>query len=419
MSEAAAPASPARLDAVWALVIMLAVQTMVALLGACIPLLAPTVAAAHGWSVDVIALYAPLTYTVAFVLNFKMPWLLARFGGMGLSLVCIAACALGLLCLVPAFAGVALLLPLMFGLAVAAMNPASAQVLAPRTSTRSASLVMSIKQMGIPLGAILAGLVVPLLLARGSWRMSIIDLAFLSAAMIVVFAPSVRWLNGVGAPSAHGYRPLEPAKQLLAIPGMGMMVLAAAVFSVMQICLRTFLPVYLVKDLHLSLALTGFVFSASQAAGVIGQLGWAAMSDRLFAPYLTMSIMGLVMAAAAFLSAMFTPAWPVAAIVAVSMAFGVGVGGFGPVVLGEIARRAAPEKAGVLTGGLNLFLFVGVVAGPLVFGVITSAADYSSAFIVMGALTLVVSLAIGRFERRDRQNEISSGAPDPRATRQN
>lgn len=416
MSAAAAPLTRRRFDAPLALATMLAVTTMVALLGACIPLLAPAVAEAHGWSVDVIALYAPLTYGAAFVLNFKVPWLLARFGGMGLSLVCVFCCAVGLLCLVPASAGIALLLPLMFGIAVAAVNPASAQVLASRTSTRSAGLVMSIKQLGIPVGAMLAGAVVPLLLSYGTWRMTIIDLALASAAMIVAFAPSIRWLNGVGASAPRQYQALEPAKQLIAIPGMAMMVVAAAMFSVMQVCLRTFLPVYLVKDLHLSLAITGFAFGVSQAAGVIGQVGWAVISDRLLTPHATMAIMGLVMAVAALLSAAFTPAWPVWAIVAVSTIYGVGVGGFGPVVLGEIVRRAAPEQAGVLTGGLNVFLFVGIVVGPLVFGAVASVFDYSSAFIVMAGLTLPVSLAIGRFGRPDRQDEINLFAPQEGAT---
>lgn len=415
MSTTAAPLTLKRFDAPLALATMLVITTMVALLGACIPLFAPEVADAHGWSVDVIALYAPLTYGAAFVLNFKVPWLLARFGGMGLSLVSVACCAVGLLCLVPAFAGVALLLPLMFGIAVAAINPAAAQVLAPRTSTRSAGFVMSIKQLGIPLGAMLAGAVVPLLLSYATWRTAIVDLAFASAAMIAVFAPSVRWLNGVGAPSAGYYRPLEPAKQLIAMPGMAMMVVAAAVFSVMQVCLRTFLPVYLVKDLHLSLAITGLAFGASQAAGAIGQVGWAVISDRLLTPHATMAIMGVVMAAAALLSGVFTPAWPVWSIVLVSIVYGIGVGGFGPVVLGEIARRAPPEQAGVLTGGLNLFLFVGIVAGPLVFGAVASVFDYSSAFIVMVGLTLPVCLAIGRFGRPGRHDESTLGAPDQSA----
>lgn len=412
MTTAASFLTRRHFDAPLALAITLGLQTMVALLGACIPLLAPAVAAAHGWSVDAIALYAPLTYGAAFVLNFKVPWLLARFGGMGLSLVCVACCAIGLLCLVPAATGIALLLPLMFGIANAGMNPATSQVLAPRTSTRSAGLVMSIKQMGIPLGAVLAGAMVPLLLSHHTWRMAIVDLALLSAAMIVAAVPFVRWLNGAGASSPRRYRPLEPAKQLIAIPGMAMMVLAAAMFSVMQVCLRSFLPVYLVKDLHLSLAITGFAFSASQAAGAVGQIGWAVISDRLLTPHSTMAIMGLVMAAAVLLSAAFTPAWPVTAIVAVSIVYGVAVGGFGPVVLGEIARRAAPEQAGVLTGGLNVFLFAGVVAGPLVFGAVASVSDYSSAFILMAGLTLLVSLGIGRFGPPDQQDEISPGSPD-------
>jgi hypothetical protein len=295
MSMTAAPLTRKRFDAPLALAAMLVVTTMVTLLGACIPLLAPEAADAHGWNVDVIALYAPLTYGAALVINFQGPWLLARFGGIRGNSSAISVKA-GTRHRRPTVQATRTRLGPVFGIAVAAINPAAAQVLAPRTSTRSAGLVMWIKQLGIPLGAILAGAVMPLLLSYATWRMAIIDLALASAAMIVGFAPSVRWLNGVAASPPRQDRPLELAKQLIVMPGMAMMVLAAAVFSVMQVCLRTFPPVYLAKDLLLSLAITGLASGASQAAGAIGQVGWAVISDRLLMPHATMAIMGLVMA---------------------------------------------------------------------------------------------------------------------------
>ena len=50
------------------------------------------------------------------------------------------------------------------------MNPASSQVLGPRTTAQTAGLVMSIKQTGVPLGGVMAGALVPMLALHSGWR---------------------------------------------------------------------------------------------------------------------------------------------------------------------------------------------------------------------------------------------------------
>jgi MFS family permease len=384
-----------RFDTTGAITITLVVQATISLLAGSVPVLAPKIAESRNWSVDVIALYAPVVYVVAFLTNFQIPQLLSRFGGMGLSLVCIACSALGLLCLLPPTAMVAVIMPVAIGVATGAMNPASAQILGPRTTDRNASLVMSIKQSGVPLGAMLAGALMPALAMRYGWQAAVLCLALPSALMIGALLPSVRWLNGAAIARPSGrYRPLAPVGRLLAIPGMWSLIVAGAAFSAMLVCLRSFLTVYLVNDLHLSLAAAGQIFGVSQGAGMIGQIGWAALSDRLLAPPLTMGLVGLLMTSAALLTAAFTTDWPVLGIVVVSILYGLTAAGFVPVVLGEVARRATPGDAGALTGGANLFLLGGVVAGPLAFGMVATSLGYPAAFVFIAACTFLTSILV-------------------------
>ena len=128
-----------------AVLISLLVQATTSLFAAGIPVLAPVIVAERGWNATVIAFYPPVVYVTAFLISFQIPRLLFRVGGMGLSLVCVAIGAAGMLLLLPPYAATAALASVAIGCGTGAMNPASAQVVGPRTTARTAGLVMSIE----------------------------------------------------------------------------------------------------------------------------------------------------------------------------------------------------------------------------------------------------------------------------------
>lgn len=384
-----APAFLKRLDVPAAVALSLLVQTIIALLAACIPVLAPEIAADRDWNVDMIAFYAPILYFAAFLFSFQVPKILTHVGGMGLSLLCVAFSAVGLLCLFPPSVALAVAAPLAIGAANGGMNPASSQVLGPRISARTAGLIMSIKQTGVPLGGVLAGVLVPILVLHSGWQGAVLWLVAASVVVGTALLPAVPWLNGArSSRPLVSFRPLEPIKRILAMPGMCSFIAAAMTFVAMQQCLRSFFTVYLVSSLGFSLTTAGFAFGASQAMGIVGQILWAFTSDRLMRPHAVMVIIGLLMTIAAVLTATFTPNWPVAGIVAVAMLYGVSAAGFIPVVLGEVARRSGPGEVGALTAGANTFLIVSMFVGPLVFGAVASGFGYSAAFVVFAVFAL-------------------------------
>jgi predicted MFS family arabinose efflux permease len=372
--------------------ISLLVQTAISMLGGSIPLLAPTIADARGWKVDLIAFYAPMVYAVAFVINFRVPHLLARFGGMGLNLMCVVCCAIGLACVLFDSLAVSALSTVAIGVAMGMMNPASAQVLGPRTSPATAGMIMAIKQTGVPLGGMLAGVITPIIAVRYGWEWAIGTFIIGSAIFVAALLPTVQWLNGdIRSSNGRVVGHLDPIRRLLEIPGMWTLITAGAMFSAALVCLRTFISVYLVKELGFNLELAGFAFSASQAAGLIGQIGWAALSDRILSPHRTMGLIGFLIAASATLMATFSGHWSTSAICVVVGMYGAGAAGFVPLVLGEVARRAKPGQVGAVTSAANLFLLGGVVLGPMLFGGLASLQSYSIAFGGLAGCVFIVS----------------------------
>jgi MFS family permease len=376
-------------DVLAAVFISLIVQMTMSLFAASVPVLAPAVTAERGWNPAVIALYPIVVYVSAFLISFHIPALLFRMGGMGLSLASVLIGSAGLLVLLPPYAAAAASASVAIGCGTAAMNPASSQMLGPRTTARNAGLVMSIKQTGVPLGGVVAGAVVPFLASRSGWRVTALELAAIGAALTIALLPTVHWLNGAaGAAKPSAFRPLDPVRHLLAVPGMPTLLLASLTFNGMQLCLRSFFVVYLVTDQRLGLVTAGEAFSVSQAAGMIGEVGWAALSDRVLPVHAVMAIIGLLMSAAAFCTASITPHWSVGAIMAVAAIYGLSAAGYLPVLLGEVARRSPPGAVGALTSGAQLFPLSGCILGPLAFGGAAAVAGMPAAFVLAAASTL-------------------------------
>lgn len=400
-----------RWDVQVAVSLTLIVQMGISFLSAAAPILAPIIAADRDWDVTLIALYPTAVYGAAFLFSFRIPAILARIGGVGLSIACLVASAVGILCLLSGSPLVLLAVPLSIGFAVGAMNPASSHVLGPRISPRNAGLVMSIKQTGVPIGIMLAGTIVPILVSWLGWRQCILVLAVVAIVVSTALVPSMRRFNqGDGAdPTASAARrgTASPVKRLISVPGMARFLFAAGIFGAMQHCLRTFFVVHLVSHVGLSLATAGLAFSVSQAAGVFGQVIWATASDRVLSTPLTMTLVGATMTVGAALTGFIAPDWPLPSVLVIAAIYGISAAGHFPLILGEVARRSRPGDVGAMTAAAQVCLIPLVLLGPLVFGAVSSLAGLPAAFTVLAACTLVASVISGtqRTEREPLQKE--------------
>ena len=388
-----------RSDVPFALVITLLAQTAVSLLAASVAVLAPAISYEREWNLSFVALYAPLLYVGAFSISFRIPWLLSKLGGMGLALGAVLVDALGLACLLSPRPPMAVLAALFIGVGYGAMTPASSHILGPRTTAQNAGMIMSIKQVGVPMGAMLAGLILPYFVLQLGWRWTTGGMAVASVMLTVALLPTVSWLNRLQGKAPARVRPLDPVRRLLAIPGMRGLLGATLVYTAMQLCLRSLLTTYMVKDVGMGLSAAGLALSFSQGAGMFGQVIWAWLSDRMMTSRTVLAIVGVVMCAGALATASLSPRWSVCAVLIVSSVVGFSAAGFIPVILGEVARHSPPGQVGALTSGANLFIIAGAFFGPLTFGAIGRALNYRAAFVVLAiaaALTAAALLATRR-----------------------
>ena len=170
----------------------------------------------------------------------------------------------------------------------------------------------------------------------------------------------------------------------------------------MQLCLISFLVIYLTQDVGMTLVQAGLMLSVAQTAGVIARIACGGLADRYRNPYLILGMMGLAMACGALCLAMFSPGWPFAAMLIICLLFGAVAIGWNGVYLAEVARLVKPENAGMATGGSLFFTYCGVLIGLPAFSIIVDATgSYPIGFVSAATGTLICGLLL-IFARKSR-----------------
>jgi hypothetical protein len=129
------------------------------------------------------------------------------------------------------------------------------------------------------------------------------------------------------------------------------MALASLTYSGMQMCLGSFMVVFLHDRVGFGVGSAGAVLAACDdhrhpSAASSGE--WS--RDRWIKPRMLLGLLGCAMSLAAFAVAALTSSWPLALVFAVSVVYGGTAVGWNGVYLAEVARIAPPGQAAAATG---------------------------------------------------------------------
>src|SRR5690606_22091465 len=152
------------------LAITLTVQALVSAAAMVVPVLAPALSADTGASAGLVGVYVALVYVGAMGGSLLAGGWVARQGAIRASQWGLALCAVGLLCSMSGLIALLALGAVLLGLGYGPITPASSHLLVQTTPAHRMSFVFSVKQTGVPLGGVLAGLVAPKLDIAIGWR---------------------------------------------------------------------------------------------------------------------------------------------------------------------------------------------------------------------------------------------------------
>jgi MFS family permease len=380
---------------VWPLLATLAVQTLATMALYSLPTVAPEVARDLHVNPTLVGGFVATAYGVGILSALISPGLVRRYGGVRATQAVLLAAA-GMLALAGLGSGVTglALAAIVLGLGYGAAAPASTHLLVPQTPRPVFNLVMSLRQIGVPLGGVLAALILPPLSLAIGWRGAILmELGPVLLLMALMEIPRRNW-DSDREPNRRvlGRTLLQPFT-LLTDARFRRLSVAAFVYSGLALCLVAFMTDQLTRMVRLDLVTAGQILAVYQIFGSASRPVWGWIADRLLTPAQTLAILGAGMAVAAALTALYGPGWPVAAILLNAALAGCTTGGYTGVAYAEYAALGGARRTEAAGLGTAI-MFLGATAVPPVFGAaVATMGDYRGAYIT-GAICAAVAAAL-------------------------
>jgi MFS family permease len=373
---------------VFPLVATLATQSLATMAAYSFPVVAPVIAKDLEVPGTLVGFFIATVYGVGIISALLSPRFIRRFGAVRVSqLVLIATLAMLLACAMGSIVSVVLGAGLL-GLAYGATAPASAHLLVPRTPLRVMNLVLSIRQIGVPLGGVMAGLVMaPLTLSLG-WQAALLWQT-LPVLVVVLLLELVRrsWDTDRDPTRQIFSKGLwAPVQIWFDRPELRQLAFVSFVYSGLQLCFIAFLTVHLTSKAGFSLIEAGWALAVYQLAAVVSRPIWGWLADKWFAAKSLLAWQGFIMGGAAVLTGQFGLDWAPWVMLSLCAVAGATASGFTGLAYAEWARLGGAQRTEATGLGSGL-MFAGVLLLPSLFSVaVTSLDDYGLSYGFVGAL---------------------------------
>ena len=386
-----------------AAVAMMLQQALATMSGLTVPVLAPPISAETGLSASLVGVYTAFLYGGSMVSSLAGGGFLLRFGALRVSQACLLTVGLGLAINMPGFIYLFILGAVVIGLGGGPSTPASSQILTRYATPSQAPLIFSIKQTGVPVGGVIAGVLLPFVAGEFGWRGAVLCAAAMAAALALALQPLRAEFDSDRQPQ----RSLKltdiraTLRTVLRDPRVRELAMGLFAFTGLQLAFASFFVSYLTLGMSWALTDAGIAYSIAMGAGIAGRLFWGWVGSRYVPPVLLLAILGVTMGFACMAVGLVAPDWTRPAVWAVAFVYGLTGIGYQGVLLAEIARVSPPGMAGVVTGGAVFFAYAGMILFPASFGLVLALTDsYRPAFFVLGAVPILVGIMLYRSARR-------------------
>lgn len=380
---------------VWPLAAVMLVQAMLMIATVTVPVLAPELAADIGLDAKWIGIYSSLVFTGALVSIILGGYLSRRFGAITMSQVALITSGSALIATASGQLGVITIAAITAGFGYGLATPAASQILANVTPHRRRGIVFSLKQSTVSFGALIAGLLVPILVVGFGWRTAVLSLGVLVFASGFLIHPLRSKQDDRQPPGSSLMLPWHSIGYVLAHPNLRILALITFTFAAAQNSMNAIFVTYLVTKFQISLVLAGSAFSTMQITGMVTRvfLGWA--TDRFLSATKLLGVIGLSIAIMFYILALVEGTWSMKIVFGIAAATGIFVGGWSGVSLAEISKVVDQKNVAVATSGTIFFSFLGATVGPSLFSLIIAQTDsFDSAFLTIGSAAAAVGFLV-------------------------
>lgn len=373
MSEGAGHSERARTRWLWVAVVAMLIQQALSYMSTLVlPVAAPEVSKALGLDISLVGIYTAIMYVASTLSAGASGAFIQRYGALRVSQAALVLMGLGLVFSWPGWLLAFVVSSFVIGAGSAVSTPASSEILGRYCPPRQAPLIFSIKQTGVPVGGMLAGLLVPPFIVLFGWQGAFVACGAMCLAFVFALQPLRAEFDRHRNP-AHRISSRAVAHTVQAVlshPRLRELALGSVSWVGLQAIYGAFFVALLADGLGYALGAAGAVFAVGQGAAIGARILWGWVASRFGNARRVLGWLGVVMAAASVATALFGPGWPVAAVGAVAVIYaGTAISWHG-VLLAETARLSPADRIGAMTGGVLLFTSVGIMVYPLLFGLV-------------------------------------------------
>lgn len=274
------------------------------------------------------------------------------------------------------------------GIPQALSNPSTNKLIAAHVPPPQRAFAVGVKQSGVPLAALTAGLVLPSLARWTSWR---------TAVLLVVPIAAVAALAAIGLPRDAARTqgrafalPAPPNRATQWLMGYSLFI-GAGLAS-----LNTYLALYAHERLGLGSTEAGWLISAIGVSGVASRLLWARYAGKMADVPWSLLVLALTSIVFAVLIPVATGGHWLVWVGAVGL--GGSAAAANAVTMVAVTQGGGFGRTGHASGLVSMGFFAGFVLGPSAFGLLSDHGGYKAGWLLVAAefAVSVVAVAAGR-----------------------
>jgi predicted MFS family arabinose efflux permease len=396
MSDSAGAAAPSPRFPLWPLLATMAMQTCATMAAYSVPALAPAIARDLGVDGALAGYFVSMVYGVGIASSLVAADLIHRAGAVRVGQWVVAAALVMLVVSASGSLAALVLGAVALGSAYGATAPVSTHLLVPRTPPSILNLVLSVRQIGVPLGGVLGAMLLPPLALKLGWQQAFLLQALPALALLVLLEWARRDWDGARAPAPAGRQ--GALRQLPALlrgsAELRRLAMASFVYSGVQLSFVAFTTVQLTSRAGFSLVEAGQALAAYQVSGVLTRPLWGWVADNLMPARWLLVLQGLVMALAALAAGHFGIHWSHALVLSVCALAGASASGYTGLAYAEFARLGGARRTEA-TGMGSAAMFTGVLVFPSLGAVlVTRTGSYVVAYGVLGAAAAAAAVLL-------------------------
>ena len=362
-----------------------------------LPVAAPEMSAETGLNVSLIGAYTGILYCVSFFTSLGCGGYIQRYGPLRVSQFSMFSLGTGLLLSSLGSIWSICLGAICMGIGSAVATPCSTVILAKLSPPKHAPLIFSLKQTGVPVGGMIAGLMVPLLAATYGWRGAFVGAGLTCLIYGILLQPlRKRYDTDLGPGYGFSFRVVfAMLRRVLAHKAYRELAFTWWFYVGVQSLFGAFFISYLVQGLDYELAQAGYIFAVAQGISILARVLWGWISSHLIKPRTMLALFGLMISLSALLTGLFTKDWTVIEITLVAILYSASAISFHGVLIAEMARIAPEGEMAAMTGGILSFAMLGMMSYPAIFGLALQITEgYKLGFILAAIPSLIVGLRL-------------------------